>query len=569
MNRHERRKQKKEKGNISALQNELLKAIQLHVNKDFRNAELLYQQIIAKEPDNYDALRHMGILKQDIGNYEEAYNHYLKCVKLRPNGFEALNNLGAIHIRNKNYPFAQKCFEKANSINKNYVPVINNLASLFHKLQNKESALEFSTKALSLQPDNPITKNQHAKALILNSKLEEAIQILEQCYAENQNDNDTALNLSTAYKEYGDFEKANKIIKQLFIRDFKNITNLVAYTGDKKNSLDDKHIEYYEDLLKQDKLLTDEKVLIHHAFFNNFKNQKKYNEAGKYLVDGNNLQYGIKPFDIANEKLIFDKIKSLFLQKRELNIREEAKLIPIFVCGMPRSGTTLCEQILSSHSNIDGAGELNYLTEVSGLGNIITPDQKGLKSLENLISNEKIALKARREYLKSLGSLNTKNVRYICDKMPHNFVLIGLIKLILPESKIIYCKRDPIDNCFSLYSHKFTELSHQYSYNQKTLAQYYKLHVSLADTWVKEYGDSIYILDNEELVNNQEKISKELIDFCDLEWEDQCLEFHKSKRQVRTASIEQVRQPINKRSIGAWKNYEKYFDELVTELRAK
>ncbi len=569
MNRHERRKQKKEKGNISALQNELLKAIQLHVNKDFRNAELLYQQIIAKEPDNYDALRHMGILKQDIGNYEEAYNHYLKCVKLRPNGFEALNNLGAIHIRNKNYPFAQKCFEKANSINKNYVPVINNLASLFHKLQNKESALEFSTKALSLQPDNPITKNQHAKALILNSKLEEAIQILEQCYAENQNDNDTALNLSTAYKEYGDFEKANKIIKQLFIRDFKNITNLVAYTGDKKNSLDDKHIEYYEDLLKQDKLLTDEKVLIHHAFFNNFKNQKKYNEAGKYLVDGNNLQYGIKPFDIANEKLIFDKIKSLFLQKRELNIREEEKLIPIFVCGMPRSGTTLCEQILSSHSNIDGAGELNYLTEVSGLGNIITPDQKGLKSLENLISNEKIALKARREYLKSLGSLNTKNVRYICDKMPHNFVLIGLIKLILPESKIIYCKRDPIDNCFSLYSHKFTELSHQYSYNQKTLAQYYKLHVSLADTWVKEYGDSIYILDNEELVNNQEKISKELIDFCDLEWEDQCLEFHKSKRQVRTASIEQVRQPINKRSIGAWKNYEKYFDELVTELRAK
>ena len=569
MNRHERRKQKKEKGNISALQNELLKAIQLHVNKDFKNAELLYQQIIAKEPDNYDALRHMGILKQDIGNYEEAYNHYLKCVKLRPNGFEALNNLGAIHIRNKNYPFAQKCFEKANSINKNYVPVINNLASLFHKLQNKESALEFSTKALSLQPDNPITKNQHAKALILNSKLEEAIQILEQCYAENQNDNDTALNLSTAYKEYGDFEKANKIIKQLFIRDFKNITNLVAYTGDKKNSLDDKHIEYYEDLLKQDKLLTDEKVLIHHAFFNNFKNQKKYNEAGKYLVDGNNLQYGIKPFDIANEKLIFDKIKSLFLQKRELNIREEEKLIPIFVCGMPRSGTTLCEQILSSHSNIDGAGELNYLTEVSGLGNIITPDQKGLKSLENLISNEKIALKARREYLKSLGSLNTKNVRYICDKMPHNFVLIGLIKLILPESKIIYCKRDPIDNCFSLYSHKFTELSHQYSYNQKTLAQYYKLHMSLADTWVKEYGDSIYILDNEELVNNQEKISKELIDFCDLEWEDQCLEFHKSKRQVRTASIEQVRQPINKRSIGAWKNYEKYFDELVTELRAK
>jgi Flp pilus assembly protein TadD len=567
MNRHERRKQKKERGNVSALQNELLKAIQFHVNKDFNNAELLYQQIISKEPDNYDALRHLGILKQDIGNYEEAYNHYLKCIKLRPNGFEALNNLGAIHVRNKNYPFAQKCFEKANAINQNYVPVINNLASLFHKLQNKESALKFSTRALSLQPDNPITKNQHAKALILNSKLEEAIQILEQCYSENPNDSDTALNLSTAYKENGNFEKANKIIGQLFIKDFKNITNLVAYTGDKNNSLKNEHIEYYKDLLKQDQLLTDDKVLIHHAFFNNFKNQKKYIEAGKYLVDGNSLQYRIKPFDIENEKLIFEKIKSLFLQKRELNIgEEETKLIPIFVCGMPRSGTTLCEQILSSHSNIDGAGELNYLTEVSGLGNIITPDQKGLENFENVISSKKIALKARREYLKSLSSLNTNNVKYICDKMPHNFVLIGLIRLILPESKIIYCKRDPIDNCFSLYSHKFTELSHQYSYDQKTLAQYYKLHTSLMDVWIKNYKNSIFVLDNEELVNNQEKISKQLIDFCELEWEDQCLEFHKSKRQVRTASIEQVRQPINKKSIGAWKKYEKFFAELVTEL---
>ena len=184
------------------------------------------------------------------------------------------------------------------------------------------------------------------------------------------------------------------------------------------------------------------------------------------------------------------------------------------------------------------------------------------------MGDEKIALKAREKYLKSVTALNKNNLKYICDKMPHNFVLIGLVKLILPEAKIIYCKRNPIDNCFSLYSHKFTELSHQYSYNQKILAQYYKLHVSLMDVWIKTYGDSIFVLDNEELVNNQEKISKQLVDFCDLEWEDQCLEFHKSKRQVRTASIEQVRQPINKRSIGAWKKYEKYFSDLVSELSA-
>ena len=566
MNRHERRKKKKESGVTSALQNELLKAIQFHINKDFVNAEILYNEIVSKEPDNYDALRHLGILKQDLGDYEEAYNYFLKCINIRPNGFEALNNLGAIHVRNKNYPFAQKCFEKANSINKNYVPVINNLASLFHKLQNKKSALEFSIKAHNLQPHNPITRNQYAKALILNSKLEDAIQILENCCVEYPDDNDTALNLSTAYKEKGDFKKANEIIQKLFNKDYKNITYLVAYTGDKKNKLQNKHIKYYNDLLKQNKLLIDEKVLIYHAFFNNYKNQNNFDEAGRYLVDGNNLQYSMKSFDVEKETLIFDKIKSLFSQIEKIKIKEDKQTMPIFVCGMPRSGTTLCEQILSSHSKVDGAGELNYLTEVSGLENIITPSNEGIKNLENLIGNEKIALKARKEYLKALRSLNINNARYICDKMPHNFVLIGLIRLILPEAKIIYCKRDPMDNCFSLYSHKFTELSHQYSYNQKTLAQYYKLHVSLINEWIKNYGKSIFVLDNEELVNNQEKISRQLLDFCDLEWEDQCLEFHKSERQVRTASIEQVRQPMNKKSIGAWKKYQKYFTELVSEL---
>ena len=153
--------------------------------------------------------------------------------------------------------------------------------------------------------------------------------------------------------------------------------------------------------------------------------------------------------------------------------------------------------------------------------------------------------------------------------MPHNYVLIGLIKYLFPEAKIIYCKRNPIDNCFSLYSHKFTELSHQYSYNQSMLANYYKLHQELMNFWIEKFKNGIFVLDNEDLVNNQEKVSKQLIDFCELQWESQCLDFHKTKRQVRTASIEQVRQPINKKSIGAWKKYEKYFTELVDALNIK
>ena len=569
MNRHERRKQKKINNFTSNLHNELLKAIQLHTSKEYKNAENLYKQIIVKEPNNYDALRHLGILHQDLGNYEEAYNNYLKCITIKPNGFEALNNLGAVHVRNKNYQLALKCFNRSYEVNQNYVPTINNLASLYHKLNRPREALNMSSKAIKMHPNNLITLNQHAKALILNNDIAEAMKLLEKYHKAFPEHEDFALNLSTAYKEMGDFEKSNKIINQQFKKNSKNLQYLLGYVHIKENKLSGEHLNYYTEQLDQDRFMEDEKVLVCHAIFRNFANQNNYDEAGKYLIKGNKIQYKMKPFNLKKEEKVYRKIKDLFQDKPPLEVKKVKESKPIFICGMPRSGTTLCEQILSSHSKVEGAGELTYLAEMSGINQIISPDDIKLEKFEKVVNNKDDSLKTRNDYLEALSAHGKKNPQYICDKMPHNYVLIGLIKFLFPEAKVIYCKRDPMDNCFSLYSHKFTELSHQYSYDQKILAQYYKLHVSLVDFWLNKFRDSIFVLDNEELVNNQEKISKQMIDFCELEWEEQCLEFHKNKRQVRTASIEQVRQPINKKSIGAWKKYEKYFSDLAMELTSK
>ena len=233
---------------------------------------------------------------------------------------------------------------------------------------------------------------------------------------------------------------------------------------------------------------------------------------------------------------------------------------------MPRSGTTLCEQILSSHSKISGAGELSELTELSGIENLIQTDEEKINDLENNLKDSSFAQNIREKYLNFLNKYCDNKSEFVTDKMPHNFILIGLIKLIFPDAKIIYCKRDPIDNCFSLYTHKFIEMSHQYSYNQNMLGKYYLLHKDLMSYWLREFKD-IFVLDNEELVNNQEFVSKELIKYCGLDWEEECLSFYKTKRQVRTASIEQVRKPMNKKSIGAWKKYEKYLSELVSTLK--
>ncbi|MDC3163138.1 sulfotransferase [Pelagibacteraceae bacterium] len=568
MNRHERRKQKKNNKINQTVSPYLLEGIKHHTHKNYEKAETLYKKVLKSDPSNYETVRHLGILNQDLENYREAYNFYLKAIQINPRGFEAINNLGTIHLHNHNYDLALKSFNKSFEINRNYIPTINNLAGYYHKVHEPKKAIEFSLKALSIQPNNPLTRDQHAKALMLNSRPAEAIKILEQLILDYPDNDDFKINLSTAYKEMGEFKKSDEISSQGFKKNYKKIPYLLDYTNNKKNKLNDEQISYYDSLLEKEDLHFNDKTLISYAFYTYYKNQKEYKKAGDYLIKGNKIQYSAKKFDLEKEQLFFNKIQKLFSRNIDFAFNEKLlSQIPIFVCGMPRSGTTLCEQILSSHSKVTGAGELTYLAESSNINRIISPTDNQIKDFEETLNNEKSLMNARRIYLEQLNLLDKKNSTYICDKMPHNFILIGFIKLILPEAKIIYCKRDPIDNCFSLYAHKFVELSHQYSYDQKMLASYYKMHTKLMKFWLNKYKKDIFILDNEELVNNQEKVSKQLITFCDLKWEKECLDFHKTKRQVRTASIEQVRTPINNKSIGAWKRYENYLQELVTNLK--
>mgnify|MGYP001167654165 FL=1 len=567
MNRHERRRLKKNNKLNTAVNVDLINGIKFHTNRNYVEAEKLYKKVLVSNPSNYDALRHLGILYQDQKNYAEAYEYFMQALKSNSRGFEVLSNLGTIHLNNKNYDLAVKCFNKSLEINNNYVPAINNLAGYYHKSNKPKKAMSLSSLALELQPNNPMAKNQYAKALVINNKLDEAIKLFQELNKDYPENDDFKFNLYSAYKENGEFEKANKIASEDFDNNFKKLPYLLSFTGDNKNKLKIKHIEYYDTLLEKNDVTPEDKIVICHSLFGYFKNNKDFDKAGKYLVRGNKSQYELKEFNLEKEEQYFNKIKKIFSKKLSFKVNKKFQgPMPIFVCGMPRSGTTLCEQILSSHSKINGAGELSYLAEESGINNLICPSEKNIGSLESVLQNNNKLSDARGQYLERLSAHGGEGAEYICDKMPHNFILIGLIKLILPESKIIYCKRDPIDNCFSLYSHKFLELSHQYSYNQKVLVQYYKMHEQLMNFWMKKFENDIFVLDNEELVYGQEKVSKQLLNFCDLKWEKNCLEFYKTKRQVRTASIEQVRNPINKKSIGAWKKYQNYLSEMVNEF---
>ena len=230
---------------------------------------------------------------------------------------------------------------------------------------------------------------------------------------------------------------------------------------------------------------------------------------------------------------------------------------------MPRSGSTLVEQILSSHSQVHGTGELHALTTAE-VG--ITQQLEYAKPYPECMSliDKKIAEEFSAQYLKEL-TLHCPTAKRITDKLLGNFSRIGLIKTLFPNASIIHCQRNPLDNCISIFFHFFQEL--KCSFELTELGQYYLDYQRLMSHWHKLFPGEILKVQYEELVMDQERISRQLIDYIGLEWDEKCLDFYNSERDVRTSSNIQVRQPMYKKSINRWKHYEKHLQPLIEVLQ--
>ncbi|MCP4023091.1 MAG: sulfotransferase, partial [Desulfobacteraceae bacterium] len=232
---------------------------------------------------------------------------------------------------------------------------------------------------------------------------------------------------------------------------------------------------------------------------------------------------------------------------------------PIFILGMPRSGTTLVEQILASHPQVFGAGEL---TDFSIVARQFSWEELKKGSDEIVSGKADPFKKAGQDYINRVQK-HADGEKFITDKMPHNFVSIGFIRLFLPNAKVIHCTRDPMDTCFSIFKHLFSgQKTHKYAYNMKELGHYYNLYLDLMEHWKITLPGYIYEIKYENLVSNQKEETRKLLEFGGLPWEEACLSFHKTKRRVATASAIQVRQPIYKDSIQLWKRYEVQLEDL-------
>ena len=491
--------------------------------KSYKNALLI--------KNNYpDAHNNLGNILLNIEQIDAAVEHFEWALAFNPEYAQAHNSLGiANRLRGKNLE-AIKNFDKALNIQPNYFEAANSLGIVYQDCLDYTNAFKYYKRALAINPNFVEAYNMIGLAEKDLHNIDNAIRYFKKALSINPN-------FASAYYNLSDFKQYKPTKKE--------ITKMQSLLGNDSISQNDRIALNFSLARAND-------VIDNQGTFFNYLHEAN-NLRKKNL--GYNKEISQKQFSqirkIAN--LLPDSIKSL--------LKNQSAIRPIFILGMPRSGTSLVEQIISSHNNVYGAGELNTL---GVLFTTLLNEPSNIKP-NNKISNEKL-LSIREKYLNSLSSFNAHE-EIIIDKAPGNFRFIGLIMSIFPDAKIIHLKRDPIATCWSIYNRNWSGNGYPFSYNMDDLANYYSLYSKLMNFWHKKFPGKIYDISYENLTTNQVEETRKLLNYCGLGWDENCLNFHKNKRAVRTASALQVREKIYQGSSEAWKKYEHYIQPLINGLK--
>ena len=545
---------------VSLPKKELESAYELFSNGQIMEAIGQIKVLNEKFPNQPLLFNLIGACYKEIGQLEGAAKMFGIAVSLRPNYAEAHFNLGVVFqdLDQKNESI--ESYKKAIAITPNFPDAHNNLGNVYIALDQYEAGIGSFEWAIAHQHDFAEAYNNLAKAYNNLGNEKDAIINFEKAIHYNPNYDKAYFNLALVFKDLGD-EKG-------FL---KNIEKALALKPDwgyayyhlsriKKFTKNDPQIDEMKSILNRDDLPINDRIGFSFALSKAFEDLKNNKEQFKFLNDANSLHKKELGYSIKKDQDLFSRIKDVFQSNSHIDkpsAYNALKVKPIFILGMPRSGTSLVHQILDSHKNVHGVGELNNLNK------IVMPLLRDYDALNNKGFSENEILSIRNDYISSLPMAGIeKNI--IVDKMPINFRYIGFILSAFPEAKIIHMNRDPMATCWSIY--KYTFKGNAYSFDQKDIAAYYHLYKDLMDFWNKLFPGIIYDLYYENLTTNQEKETRKLLDYCDLEWDENCLNFHKNNSAVKTTSSMQVRKKMYQGSSEAWKQYEDYLQPLIKGL---
>ena len=486
------------------------------------------------------------------GNFEEVILKTKPLIKKYPNIIDLYNLLALSYSGYGDHKKGIFILGEAKKVQPNNIHVLNNLGLIHSNINNFKLADEYLRKALDLKPDFFQAINNLGNLLLKINKAEEAIKIFKNISNKESENYIYNFTLGSAYQQSGDFNNA----RIHFDKCLKLRPN--SCSADKAISLmtnyqkENIHLEHMKKKLGNN-LSKEDLMLLNFSLGKAYEDVKEYKNSFKHLKIANDLKNELSNYKLEKEEKVFNNIKLIF---NNLNIddqiKEKTNKKIIFIIGMPRSGTSLIEQILSSHKDIYGAGELPFMSSLSE--ELFFKNEYELKYKKFDDINKSDLNKVREKYLNNLSIYNF-NEKYVIDKAPLNFKWVGLILKIMPDSKIIHCRRDPMDVCWSNYKNFFSSKKLNFSYKFENLAKYYSLYSDIMNFWSEKFKNKIYNLDYEKMVKNSEEEIKKMVKYCDIEWDENCLSFYKNKKSVSTASLAQVRSPIYKSSIKKWEYY--------------
>ena len=477
--------------------------------------------LIKKFPKQEALYNLLALTYQAKGEYDKSIDLLNDALKRSKNNTNFLNNIGLGYYKKKDYIKAEGYFNEVLKLNPRFINTINNLAGLYNEINNAVESEKLYLKALSINNNVLETNYNYASFLQTLGRYSEAEKYYNKTLEINK-----------------DFTRADKSLAML-----------------KKYKKDDKYISSLEEKIKNKNLHKSNIKDLSFALGKIYEDIGEYKKSFEYIKTANDIKKQLSKFDIKSEIEFFEKIKEFHKNNKIENFsRNEDKKKIIFILGMPRTGTSLVEQIISSHSKVYGAGELPFL------------DQYFRKYLNNSVEqkhiNEDLA-KFKKNYLAIIEKMTKSEV--VTDKAPLNFRWIGLIKIIFPNAIIIHCKRDPLENSWSIYKNDF-EGGMLFSNDVQDIANYYNIYQNLMNFWKNTFKKEIYDINYEDLINNSESKIREIINFSGLDWQDSCLEYYNNKRSIKTVSFNQARRPIYKDSLKGAARYKNYIQDLKNAL---
>ena len=487
---------------------------------------------------------------------------------------EGMCLLAEIGIELKIYDDAEFLLASALELAPTHIYARSQYLNLLIRIGKYKAAEQQVETLLHEQPDNLSFKVAKANVLTGLGEISQAIAFFEQAIAQSELQNSPVagfhLQLGHAFKAKGDITKAITAYQQAYKLEPSYGDAFWSLANTKTYRFSDEEITQMQDQQDVEGLALTDKIQLHFATGKAYEDRQEYNQAFQSYQQGNDLQHAHNGFDINKiEQQVAEQIKNctpeLFKNRGDLGLNAPD---PIFIVGLPRAGSTLLEQILASHSQVDGTMELHNILGLAA--RLRGRNQNNQANQESQYPKNLHEIKP--DYFKRFGQqfidetqVYREHAPLFIDKMPNNFLHIGLIRLILPNAKIIDARRAPMACCFSGFKQLFAE-GQDFSYNLEDIARYYQAYLKLMTHWQQVLPDFVLTVNHEDVVDNLEKQVRRILDFCGLEFEQSCLDFHKTKRNIKTPSSEQVRQPIYKSATEQWRHFEQHLAPLKKVL---